>query len=424
MVSTDGLFKIFPKIGCPPKLLSIIRSFHEDMKGNVAFDSSTSAAFNILSGVKQGCVLAPTLFGIFFAVMLKHAFGPAAEGIYLRTRTDGKLFNLSRLRAKTKVQLRCLRDFLFADDAAVTAHSAKDLQQFMTRFSYACQNFGLTISLKKTQVMGQDVDSPPAISINDLELDVIHDFVYLGSAISDTLSLDAELNRRIRKAATIMTRLTKKAWNNSKLTVHTKIQIYRACVVSTLLYGSESWTLCAQQERKLNAFHMHSLRRILNITWLDKVPNKTVLERAGCTSMFTLLKQRRMRWLGHVVRMDNGRIPKDLYGELVQGKCPTGGPQLRFKDVCKRDLKALNIDQNNWEATALKRSASRQTVQKGLSNFEETLAQQHEEKRMRRKAAAHADRPASDFVCVLCHRDCHPRIGLASHTRRCTKINT
>ena len=175
----------------------------------------------------------------------EHAFGPAAEGIYLRTRTDGKLFNLSRLRAKTKVQLWCLRDFFFADDAAVTAHSAGDLQQLMARFSDACQDFGLTISLKKTQVMGQDTDSPPAISTNDHEPDVIHDFVYLGSTISYTLSLDAELNRRIGKAVATMTRLTKKAWNNSKMTEHTKIQSHRACVVGTLLCGSESWTLRA-----------------------------------------------------------------------------------------------------------------------------------------------------------------------------------
>ena len=224
LVSRDGLFKILPKIGCPPKLLSIIKSFHDDMKGTVIFAGSTSATFNIRSGVKQGCVLAPTLFGIFFTVMLKHAFGHATEGIYLRTRTDRKLFNLSRLRAKTKVQLKCLLDFLFADDAAVTAHSAKDLQQLMTRFSNACQDFGLTISLKKTQVMGQDVDFPPAISTNDQELDVVHDFVYLGSTISDTLSLDAELIKRIGKAATTMTRLTKKVWNNSKLTEHTKIR--------------------------------------------------------------------------------------------------------------------------------------------------------------------------------------------------------
>ena len=60
-----------------------------------------------------------------------------------------------------------MRDFLFADDAAIVAHSAEDLQQLMNRFSKACQDFGLTISLKKTQVMGHNMknvfcDSPHA----------------------------------------------------------------------------------------------------------------------------------------------------------------------------------------------------------------------------------------------------------------------
>ena len=96
---------------------------------------------------------------------LLHAFGTATEGVYLWTRSDGKLFNLSRLRARTKVQLKCIRDFLFADDAAIVAHSAENLQQLMNRFSKACQDFGLTISLKKTQVMGQGMDSTPSITI-------------------------------------------------------------------------------------------------------------------------------------------------------------------------------------------------------------------------------------------------------------------
>ena len=72
----------------PPRLLSFIRSFHDDMKGTVVFDGSTSDAFNIKSEVKQGCVLAPTLFGIFFSLVLRHAFCSATEGIYLRTRSD------------------------------------------------------------------------------------------------------------------------------------------------------------------------------------------------------------------------------------------------------------------------------------------------------------------------------------------------
>ena len=62
--------------------------FDDDMKGTVVFDGSTSDAFNIKSGVKQGCVLVPTLFGVLFALMLKHAFGSATEGIYLSIISD------------------------------------------------------------------------------------------------------------------------------------------------------------------------------------------------------------------------------------------------------------------------------------------------------------------------------------------------
>ena len=98
---------------------------------------------------------------------------------------------------------------------------------------------------------------------------------------------------------------------------------------------------------------MRCLRRILGISWEDKVPNTEVLSRANLPTMFTLLRQRRLRWLGHVRRMDDGRIPKDLlYGELAAGKRKTGRPQLRFRDVCKRDIKALQMDPDHWEALA------------------------------------------------------------------------
>ena len=112
-MSCDGLFKVLAKIGCPPKLLSLIQSFHTGMKSIIQFDGWSSEAFSISGGVKQGCVLAPTLFGIYFAVMLKQAFGSSTEGIYLHTRSDGKLFSLSRLKAKTKVREVLIRDMVF-----------------------------------------------------------------------------------------------------------------------------------------------------------------------------------------------------------------------------------------------------------------------------------------------------------------------
>jgi hypothetical protein len=248
LISRDGLFKVLQRIGCPPKLQSLIESFHSNMKGTVQFNGSSSEPFDIRSGVKQGCVLAPTLFGIFFALVLKHAFGSATEGIYLRTRSDGGLFNLARLKAKTKVREVLIRDMLFADDAAVASHTQQELQSLMNCFSQACKDFGLTISLKKTNVLGQDTETPPLITIDEYELDAVQQFTYLGSTVTNNLSLDTEINQRIGKAATTLARLTTRVWTNPKLTRRTKMAVYSACVISTLLYVSETWTTYARQE--------------------------------------------------------------------------------------------------------------------------------------------------------------------------------
>ena len=55
---------------------------------------------------------------------------------------------------------------------------------------------------------------------------------------------------RIVKASAAMAGLTKKVWKNTMLTIKSKTQVYQACVLSTLLYGSESWTPYTQQERR------------------------------------------------------------------------------------------------------------------------------------------------------------------------------
>ena len=374
--------------------------------------------------MKQGCVLAPTLFGTFFSLLLQCAFDQSEDGVYIHSRSDGGLFNLARLRAKTKVRKVLLREMLFADDAALATHSEEALQRLIDCFAHACDEFGLTISLRKTDIMGQDVSSIPCISIGDHTLEVVEDFTYLGSTISSNLSLDTELNTRIGKAATAMARLTKRVWSNTMLTINTKMRVYQACVLSTLLYGSESWTLYTRQEGRLNAFHLRCLRKILGITWQDRVPNKDVLARAKIPSMFALLSQRRLRWLGHVVHMQDGRIPKDiLYGELATGTRQTGRPFLRFKDVCKRDLKLGNIHPADLESTAADRDTWWLTVKSGVQLNERRREDQWEEKRQRRRqrAASVAVLGEADagFTCSKCNRICRSRIGLFSHSRRC-----
>ena len=114
---------------------------------------------------------------------------------------------------------------LFADDAALTAHTEAGLQDLINCFSDACNEFGLTISIKKTNVLGQNVSPAPSISIGDSSLGVVEEFTYLGSVISSSLNLDLELNGRNGKASSTMGRLSRRVWVNTKLTTNTKIAV-------------------------------------------------------------------------------------------------------------------------------------------------------------------------------------------------------
>ena len=154
-------------------------------------------------------------------------------------------------------------------------------------------------------------------------------------------------------------------WNNPNNTERTRLRVYHACVLSTILYVSDTSTTYASQEKKLNSFHVRILRRKLQIKRL-KVPDTEVLERDNMCSLNALLTERRLRWLGHVRRMDAGRIPKDLlYGELVKVHRKTGRPKLRFKNTCKRDLIKCSINPNRWECQAEDHSAWRVAVRLG-----------------------------------------------------------
>ena len=130
----------------------------------------------------------------------------------LNTRSDSKLFNPA-------------------------SHSRAGIQRLISCLAYACQEFGLTISLT-----GQDVSGVPSICIGHYTLEVVEEFTYLGPTISSNLSLDTKIRKRIGKAASAVARLSKRVWENTKLTINTKISVYNACVLCSLLFGNETRT--------------------------------------------------------------------------------------------------------------------------------------------------------------------------------------
>ena len=78
----------------------------------------------------------------------------------------------SQSQDKINVRKVLFRDMLFADDAAVATHAQEELQSLMDCLSQACKDFGrTTVCRRQTHVLGQDTEAPPAITINNYELD-------------------------------------------------------------------------------------------------------------------------------------------------------------------------------------------------------------------------------------------------------------
>ena len=93
-----------------------------------------SESFSVTNGVKQGCVLAPTLFSIFLSAMLDEAFRDKGIGVYIPSRQSADLFNVAHFRVKTKTTRILMGELLFADDSALVAHSPEEMQKIVDAF--------------------------------------------------------------------------------------------------------------------------------------------------------------------------------------------------------------------------------------------------------------------------------------------------
>ncbi|KYO26152.1 hypothetical protein Y1Q_0003896 [Alligator mississippiensis] len=151
---------------------TITQKYMDGMLAHVVDDRESSELFLVTNEVNQGCVLAPTLFHMMFSAMLTDPFHDCDTGIDISDQTDSKFFNLERLQTKRKLQEETVHDLLFADDGSLNAKSKSDTQQIMDHFSLACDNFGLAINTKTTEVMHQPAPGKPyvepTITVNGL----------------------------------------------------------------------------------------------------------------------------------------------------------------------------------------------------------------------------------------------------------------
>ena len=130
---------------------------------------------------------------------------------------------------------------------------------------------------------------------------------------------------------------------NKAITLATRMLFYKAFIPPALVFGCESWALTKPLGSRLDAVQMAFLRRMTGASLLDHIPNDRILSRCGCLAVTDLISRQRMRWLGHLTRMDSARLPWQIFqGGLARGSRGPGRPRTFIQDGYRDDVARMS----------------------------------------------------------------------------------
>ena len=120
--------------------------------------------------------------------------------------------------------------------------------------------------------------------------------------------------------------------------INLKIKIYKTIILPVVLYGCETWSLTLREECRLMVFENRTLR----------LHNEELHSLYRSFNIVRAIKSRRLRWAGHIGRMEDVRSVFKIWTGKAAGKRPLGRPRRRSKDNIRMDHKEIGISLGNW----------------------------------------------------------------------------
>ena len=310
------LMEVMKRAGLPELEKRLIANLYWGQMAVVKIGNDISESFTVKKGVRQGCILSPILFNLYTDYMIEEAFEDL-EGI----RINGE--NLTNIR--------------YADDTVLVAESEYKLQMLLQALNDKCREYGMSLNENKTKVMvldGRETNENININVQGRRLEQIEGYSYLGCWIDRGGKCDKEVRRRIGNAKGVF--LNSKEMFKSSINIKTKKRLIDCYVFSVLTYGCEAWTLTKDLVKRIDAFEMWIYRRMLGITYRDRVTNVEVLRRMECALSFVeRIAKRKMKYAGHVMRGSSGRLTLNILEGHIEGRRRVGRPRRGWIDDIK-----------------------------------------------------------------------------------------
>lgn len=374
-VDRDVLWKILILLGVPKNLVELIKSLHVGAKATARMDGEFSEEFELRVGLKQGSIFAPLLFNIYCGAIIRSILDKLEKldrcGVSVRFRLEGSIFDIKQLKSKSSLIMRLI-ELMFADDCELVAESEEDLQQMLDIFDEVSTAFSMAISIKKTEVMvikpKNSVVEDPTIKIQGQTLKVVSEFKYLGGTESNDNSMDKEIAIRCQKMVVAYNTLRKPVFECKDVSLKTKFSMFKCCVVTAGVYGSPVWNTTVAHIKKLESCHFRLLRALCGWSWRDFMSYEDIFmlaEEVGVKlcPIELVIRESRLKYVGHVERMDDTRLPKILlHGETLEGTRPQGGAEKTYRSVIKTDMNILGVATEGWQDKAQDRKKWRIAV--------------------------------------------------------------
>ena len=254
-VPRSAMWLVLQQYGVPTVVVDLVRGLHENMEATVSV-AGESAQIQVSYGLRQGCVLAPTLFLLYFnMVMMCGRARCAGLGVKLLYKCGGKLVG-ERTRAPMS---SLVTELCFADDAVVTASTREDITKATVELQQVTAECSLTTSFPKTKLMvaGTGIlesDVAP-LCIGGSVVDTVPSFRYLGSVVESHGGVVLDLDDKIARASRAFGALRKPVFRDSSLSLVTKQVVYQAVVLRVLLYAAGTWPAKQKDIKRLEGFH-------------------------------------------------------------------------------------------------------------------------------------------------------------------------
>lgn len=324
-VCHSSLFYKLHTLGLSSKVIRILRGLYKNTKSAIWNGDKISNFFEVHSGVKQGCLLSPTLFALFINDLYDYLPG----GI--------------------KVKNTILKLLMYADDLVLIAEDKETLQKMINKLADYCNLWNLVVNLNKSKVLvfrkGTRLPNNEKWFFNSEPIEVVNHYKYLGVIFNYNMAYSKHLSEKLEASKNAINSTWNTFIKHKDIALSKKIKIFLAASRSIMCYAGAIWGF--KEHEPVEKLQRYFLKKVFNLP--SNTPTYMLHIETGLHKLFLYTLSLHFNYVNRVMEYTEERYPKLLATEALTNKLYWAKEwRLIFQKVAI-EFNYNTIDIRNWK---------------------------------------------------------------------------